>query len=133
MDAARNKKFDETCGFWYQDNAMDADEREIYYYLKSWKDQYVAAREICRRAGGKHKYRKDESWAIPALTRMVERGILETDQGGHYRIKPRPVRDKKRKLVSPQIARLLKESGKDFSQTVVLDNDAELDAYYESL
>ena len=111
---------------------MDADEREIYLYLKPWTDQHIPPREICRRAGGKHKYRENPNWAIPALNRMVERGILETHHG-HYRIKPMPPKNTKRKVVSPEIARMLKASGKDFSQSIALDNDAEMDAYYESL
>ena len=114
---------------------MDADEREIYYYLKSWKAEFIAAREISRRAGGKHKFREAENWAQAPITRMIERGILESDNSGHYRIKPRPVAggDKNRKWVSPHVAKILKESGKDFSETVKLDNDAELDGYYEGL
>ena len=110
---------------------MDADERDIYYYLKSWKNEFISAREICRRAGGKHKFRQSEDWAKPALTRMVERGILESDNSGHYRLKPPPRKDKKLRWASPHVARILKESGKDFSETVNLEDDA--DSYYESL
>jgi len=111
---------------------MDADEREIYYYLKSWKDTFISGREICRRAGGKKRYYNDKEWAKPVLTRMVEKGILETDSGGHYRLKPldRKV-SKSKRWVSPQIARILKESGKEFKE-VILDDD-EMDRYYESL
>ena len=111
---------------------MDADEREIYVYLKSWTHQFLPPRDISRRAGGKHKYRENENWAIPALARMLDRGILEIHEG-HYRLKPMPKRNNQRKMVSPEIAQMLKASGKDFSQSVVLDTDAEMDAYYESL
>lgn len=111
---------------------MDAEEREIYYYLKAWKHVFVSAREICRRAGGKHRFRQDPDWAKPALARMVERGILEMDAAGHYRIRPS---DKKftgpKRWVSPHIARILRESGKDFSS--VLAGEEELDRYYDSL
>jgi hypothetical protein len=112
---------------------MDSDEREIYYYLKSWKEEFISSREICRRAGGKKRFRHDEEWAKPVLLRMVEKGILETDTGGHYRLKPldRRILRKGKRWVSPQIARILKESGKDFKE--VLIDEAEIDRYYESL
>lgn len=111
---------------------MDADEREIYYYLKSWGCEFVSGREVARRAGGKHKYRQTPDWAKPALTRMIERSILESDNSGHYRIKAIPKKDqKKRHWVSPQVAKILKASGKDFSGTIMGEKNA--DSYYESL
>jgi hypothetical protein len=111
---------------------MDADEREIYYYLKPWRNEYISAREICRRAGGKKKFRDNQEWAKPVLARMVEKGILETDAAGHFRLKPieKSLRKSKR-WVSPQVARILRESGKDFKE--VLIDDAEMDKYYENL
>lgn len=111
---------------------MDSDEREIYYYLKSFKHEYISSREICRRAGGKKRFRAEEEWAKPALQRMVERNILEMDPAGHYRIRPMEGKTgKKKKWVSPQIQRILRESGKDFSDYTL--NEDELDAYYDSL
>ena len=112
---------------------MDSDEREIYYYLKSWKDQYLSSREICRRAGGKRRFRQEEEWAKPVLARMVEKGILEIDTGGHYRLKAIDKRKARKgnRWVSPQIARVLRESGKDFSHVII--DDETMDRYYESL
>lgn len=111
---------------------MDADEREIYYYLKSWGREFVSAREIARRAGGKHKHRATPDWAQAPLARMVERAILESDSAGHYRLKPVDrKKENKRHWASPQIARILKDSGKDFSETINIDED--MDEYYESL
>jgi hypothetical protein len=111
---------------------MDAEEREIYYYLKGWKGQYISAREICRRAGGKKRFFREPEWAKPVLTRMVERGILDMDAAGHYRLKPvDDKRGRRKSWVSPQIARILRESGKDFSEIVMTED--ELDEYYDSL
>jgi hypothetical protein len=111
---------------------MDADEREIYFYLKPHRKDFISAREICRRAGGKKRFKYDESWAKPVLNRMVERGILETDPAGHYRIKPHEMDVRKRKKwVSPQIQRILQQSGRDFS-SIVIDED-EMDQYYDAL
>jgi len=111
---------------------MDADEREIYYYLKSWRQEFLSAREICRRAGGRKRFRLEPEWAKPVLARMMERGIVEADAAGHYRLKPMDKRIRKgKRWVSPQIARILRESGKDFNE--VLIDDAEMDRYYESM
>lgn len=110
---------------------MDADEREIYYFLKSWGKEFVSAREIARRAGGKRRYRESHDWAKPVLNRMLERGIIESDNGGHYRLKPLPKREDRRRWASPQVARLLKESGKDFSESIRVEED--VDSYYEKL
>lgn len=112
---------------------MDADEREIYYYLKGRGQAFISAREISRRAGGKKKSQENPDWALPVVLRMVERGILEADAGGHYRIKPLEKRDTDGKQwVSPQIARILKQSGKDFSHVFKVD-ESEDTAYYDQL
>ena len=36
---------------------MDADEREVCNFLKAYAGQYVSAREINRRAGGKWRFK----------------------------------------------------------------------------
>ena len=89
---------------------VDIDEREIFLFLKTYGSTYVAAREICRKAGGRRKYDEDHEWAKPILTRMVERGILETNSEGQYRVKPMK-KKKEGKWVSPDIAKILKEGG----------------------
>jgi hypothetical protein len=76
---------------------MDADEKEICDFLRSWPGQFVSHREICKRAGGKWRYREDPKWAVPILTRMVEKGILESDASGHFRLLPEK-KEKKREL-----------------------------------
>ena len=108
---------------------MDIEEREIYLFLKTYGAMHVAAREICRRAGGRRKYDEDHEWAKPILMRMVERGILETNSEGQYRVKP--VKKKKEgKWVSPDIAKILKESGLDVDATGPENGS---DEYYEQL
>ena len=61
--------------------------------------------------------------------RMEERGILESDIQGRYRIKP--VRKKKvgKQWVAPDIAQILKESGVE----VEGEGDIADDDYYEQL
>jgi hypothetical protein len=82
---------------------MDTDEQEIF--------QYLNGTEICRRAGGKRKFHEDPNWAKPILLRMEERGIIESDSQGRFRIKPAPRKKKHTQWVSPDIAKILAESG----------------------
>jgi len=102
---------------------MDADEQEICSYLKQWPKQFISGREISRRAAGKSRFREDPYWANQPLLRLVEKQIIEMDAGGHYRILP----DKKKKMkkwVSPQIKKILEESGKDFSDMLEEEESA---------
>ena len=90
---------------------MDTDEREIFQFLKAWGSDFTSAMEICRRAGSKKRFHEDPSWAKPILMRMEERGILQSDMQGRYRIKPLPRKKKDSQWVAPDIAKILKESG----------------------
>ena len=102
---------------------MDADEKEICLYLKSWTGQFISGREISRRAGGKWRFREDPEWAGPALARLIEKGLIESDTTGHYRLVPRPKREKPKKWVSPQIRKILQDSGKDFGELTKVEED----------
>lgn len=88
---------------------MDADERDIYQFLKSWGDEFVAVREICRRAGGKRRYHENPEWAKTVLIRMEERGIVESNATAHYRVKPAYKKKKGKRWVSPEVAKILGE------------------------
>jgi len=90
---------------------MDTDEREIFQFLKGWGADFTNATEICRRAGGKKKFHTDPNWAKPILLRMEERGIIESNAQGRYRIKPLAKAKHGVKFVSPDIAKILAESG----------------------
>ena len=96
---------------------MDADQTEICQYLKSFQDQFVSGKEICRRAGGKWRFREDPTWAFPILRRMLESRVLETDIDGRFRLTQQSAPAKstrKRVWISPAIQRILEESGKSF-------------------
>ena len=90
---------------------MDAEERDIFSYLKSWGSEFVGAAEICRRAGNKRQFHRNPEWAIPKLETMLERGILEKDAHGRFRIRPLPRTKKGGRWVSPHIAGILREKG----------------------
>ena len=95
--------------------AMDADEKEICVYLKSWRGQFVSGREIARRAAGKWRFRDDPNWATPILVRLVEMGVLESDAAGYYRLRSTE-KKKPKKWISPQFKAILEQSGKDFGE-----------------
>lgn len=112
---------------------MDSDEREVYLYLKGQPDQSVTTNSICRHAGGKQKFRESPDWGKSVLSRMLDRGILEVDAAGAYKLSPMPKNDTEaRRWVSPQIAAILKKSGRRFDHMIKEEEDA-ADAYYNSL
>ena len=104
---------------------MDADERDICLYMKGFPGQFVSFAEISRRAGGKRRYRNEPEWATPVLYRMIEKGIIESDSTGHYRLKVRPKREKPSRWVSPQIRKILEKSGKEFDGVFEVDEEGE--------
>ncbi len=102
---------------------MDWDETCICDFLKTHGAAYVSAAEICRRAGTKKRYRKEPQWALPVLKRLVEKELLEGDITGHYRLKPPKESKKKGRWVSPQIQKILQQSGKDFDVIAPEEDD----------
>ncbi len=105
---------------------MDADERSICTYLKSWPNEFISGREISRRAGGKWRFRQDPQWATPVLTRLVEKGVVEEDSTGHFRLVVKQDKAKPKKWVSPQIRKILENSGKDFGQVTEIEDPDEI-------
>lgn len=112
---------------------MDSDEREIFNYLKTWGKEYVSVREICRRAGGKKRFHEDPDWAKVILPIMLERGILERDAVGRYRIKPKSKKGGHGRWVSPDIAKLLKEKGVTVEGASSEGTEIADDEHYEHL
>jgi len=111
---------------------MDSEEHEVYFYLKDQIDQFVSANSICRHAGGRRRFCESPEWAKAVLRRMQERGIVEADATGAYRLKPMPrAGSAAKRWVSPQIEAILKQSGQKFNYVIKNGDDA--DAYYNSL
>jgi len=108
---------------------MDSDERDIFHFLKTWGDQFVGVKEIARRASNKKKFYDNPEWAKPVLGRMQERGLLEGNALGQYRIKPETKKGKDKRWVSPDIAKILQENG----MPVEGAGEAGSDEYYEGL
>jgi hypothetical protein len=108
---------------------MDGDERDIFQFLKTRGTDFVNAMEISRRSGNKKRFYDEPDWAKAILVRMQERGILETDPSGRYRIKPVSRKDKHKRWVAPDIAKILQDSGVETEGT----GDIAADEYYEEL
>jgi len=89
---------------------MDADERDIYHYLQTWGEQFVHAKEIARRAAGKKRFSTEPEWAREPLTRMTDRGLVETDMTNRFRLKP-DKDHKKSKWIAPDINKILADGG----------------------
>ena len=108
---------------------MDGDERDIFQFLKTRGTDFVGAMEIARRAGNKKRFYDEPNWAKEVLIRMQERGILEHDASARYRIKPVSRKDKNKRWVAPDIAKVLHESGVEAEA----GGDIASDEYYEEL
>jgi hypothetical protein len=120
--------FDFKAGF-CQVSDMDSEEREIFDFLKNRGDEFVSGMEIARRAGGKKKFHDKPDWAKPILARMQERGLLEHNALGQYRIRPVAKKNEDKRWVAPDIAKILQEKGVQVEGA----SEAGLDEYYEGL
>ena len=88
---------------------MLPEERDICIYLKSLTGQYVSAREIARRAGGKSRFHEDPHWSTPILAELLEKKVIEKDSSQNYRL---VAKDKKPKhWISPQMKKILEANG----------------------
>ena len=109
---------------------MDADEQQIYDYLLTYGEEWVSAREICRRAAGKKRYAEDNDWAKPVLFRMRATRIVEADQAARYRITPDPgKKSEKKQWIAPDIEKILKEGGIDVNAEETEPPPAETDEF----
>ncbi len=108
---------------------MDGDERDIFQFLKTRGNDFVNAMEISKRAGNKKRFYQEPDWAKVVLMRMEERGILESDPTGRFRIKLVSRKDKNKRWVAPDIAKILQESGVETEA----GGDIASDEYYEQL
>jgi hypothetical protein len=106
---------------------MDPDEKDVCEFLKSWQGQFVAVKEICRRAGGKWRFKDDERWAVPVIQRLIEQQLVESDTTGHVRLLPeKNDKDKKKWWLSPEHKKILEESGK-FEEVIEIKDETEED------
>jgi hypothetical protein len=89
---------------------MNTDEQEILNYLSTYGAEFVGAAEICRRATTKKRYYNEPDWAKPILMSMKDRGILEADNQGRYRVKQEKKNRAGKLWVAPDIEKILREN-----------------------
>jgi hypothetical protein len=89
---------------------MDADERDIYHYLQTFGEQFVHAKEIARRAAGKKRFSTEPEWAREPLSRLTDRGVVESDMQSRFRLKPEK-HNKNQKWIAPDINKILQYGG----------------------
>ncbi len=77
---------------------MNSDEREIFHYLQTLGRGIHQRQGNLPRASTKKRYHEDPDWAKPLLMGMAERGILESDAMGRFRVKPKPKKGHKATL-----------------------------------
>jgi len=103
---------------------MDYDERSVRIFLKGYPGQYVSARVISRRLGGRRRYHENPLWVLPILSKLVDKGIVEADALGHFRLKKVDPSDRrKRTFLSPQVKRILERSSGNFTHVITIDEE----------
>ena len=65
---------------------LSQEERLVLDYLATSPQSFFSPREVCRRAGDKQTYSEEPNWAMPILSRLLVRRLVETDANGRYRI-----------------------------------------------
>jgi hypothetical protein len=84
---------------------MNADEAEIYEFLRRYPTVFVSATEISQKVGKGRRFDQDRTWARPILRRMELDGVLEANAFGEYRVQAGgPEVDFKEALRTPGVA-----------------------------
>ena len=65
---------------------MNAEEQQIYEFLKGYPDTFVSVQDISKRFGRGRKFEEDRNWARPVLRRMEMDGLVESNPFGEYRL-----------------------------------------------
>jgi hypothetical protein len=73
---------------------MTTVEAEILDFLKQSPGAYFARKEIARRARRRDEYEEDPQWAAAPLNSLVDQGLVEQNDSGHYKLNEDPGRRK---------------------------------------
>jgi|PlaIllAssembly_1097288.scaffolds.fasta_scaffold1849699_2 DNA-binding IclR family transcriptional regulator len=66
---------------------MTYDEMAVLNFLRGTPTEFLARREIARKALKRTVFEDNPHWADAPLAALVEQGLVEQDDSGHYRIK----------------------------------------------
>ena len=56
-------------------------------FLKGSPNDFVARREIARKALKRQTFEENPNWADAPLAALMDQGVVEQDESGHYKIK----------------------------------------------
>jgi hypothetical protein len=95
---------------------VGTDEHQILEFLKT-TTEFITAKEVSRRVGGRRRCEKDPMWAKPCLIRLTNAGHLTMNERGHFCYKPPEEKERSKKAkdklhLAPQIAAILAAGGK---------------------
>jgi hypothetical protein len=66
---------------------MTSEETAIITLLRANPDGFLARREIARKALKRSSFEEDPHWADAPLHSLLDQGLVEQDDSGHFRIK----------------------------------------------
>lgn len=66
---------------------MTYEETKIIDFLKGSPNEFVARREIARKAMNRQHFEENPHWADAPLSSLVNQEWLEQNENGHYKIK----------------------------------------------
>ena len=66
---------------------MTYEEIAIMNFLQGAPNVSIARREIARKALKRSTFEENPHWADTPLVSLVDQGLLEQDESGHYRVK----------------------------------------------
>jgi hypothetical protein len=92
---------------------MTQDEMDILSYFKANPKVWVKAKELARLVGGKFRFEQNPDWTKPTLKKFTNKELIEVDSAGAYRLKPKERDQRPRIFVTPEIAAMLRRTGKD--------------------
>ena len=86
---------------------------DILSYFKANPKVWVKAKELARLVGGKFRFAENPDWTKPMLKKFASKALIEVDSAGAYRLKTKGGENKPRVFVAPEIAAMLRRTGKD--------------------
>ncbi len=60
------------------------EEQLILRYVEQMQKSGTSAREICRRAADKDRWKENERWAMPFIQGLRDKGLLDTNKAGLF-------------------------------------------------
>ena len=63
---------------------LSPDEQAILQYLKCCGPAGASARELCRKAASKDRWKEDERWAFAAISSLKDKNLIGTTTAGNF-------------------------------------------------